>query len=94
MEFYDVVRVVNVHLSVGLLAACFNRLARDWPLWTRREKAVRVHLCAYLLVIAYGTSEQLARDTAPGPRVLLILLTHLSFALAMWRNRRDPVRDR
>lgn len=90
MDAYELARVANIVLSVVLLAACNYRLTRDWSEWTRREKVVRVHLTAYLAIIAYGTAEQMANDVKPGFRVLLILVTHLSFAAAMWRNRKDP----
>lgn len=46
-------RVANIVLSVGLLMACCQRITRDWPLWSRRERVVRAHLIAYLFVIAY-----------------------------------------
>lgn len=91
MDPYDLLRVANVVLSTALLFACNARLFRDWPDWTRRERVVRVHLTAYLFVIAYGTAEQIADDVEPGLRVLLIFAINVSFALAMWRNRRDPV---
>lgn len=93
MDGYEVMRTANIVLSVGLLIACNVRLFRDWPLWNRRERVVRAHLAAYLFVIAYGTAEQMAQRVEPGPRVALILAIHLSFAAALLRNRKDPVRD-
>lgn len=92
MDGIDMLRLVNITLSSGLLVACFMRLTRDWPAWSRREKVVRFHLCAYLFVIAYGTTEQLAHDTRPGWRILLTLAVNLSLAVCMWLNRKDPVR--
>lgn len=92
MDAWDLVRWVNLPLSVWLLAVCTMRLMRDWNQWTHREKVVRVHLTAYLFAITYGTTEALKLDVPPGPRVLLILVVHISFALALWRTRNDPVR--
>ena len=91
MDGYELLRIANILLSVALLMATCHRITRDWPQWTRREKVVRVHLIAYLFVIAYGTTEALAAGVKPGPRVLLVFLVHASFALALMRNRRDPV---
>ena len=86
----DMIRVANIALSVLLLVACNMRLTRDWPKWTRRERGVRVHLTAYLFILAYGTAEVLAHsNAAPGVRVFMLLATHVSFALFLWRTRKD-----
>lgn len=90
MDLYELARAANLSLSVALIMACNMRLTRDWPQWSRRERAVRVHVTAYLFVIAYGTVEAWASGAEPGPRILLTLLVHISFALAMFRNRNDP----
>lgn len=90
----DIVRIANIMLSVALMYVCNMRVFRDWPLWTRRERVVRVHVTAYLFVLAYATIEQLAADSKPGFRVVLVLLVHISFALALFRNRHDPATDR
>lgn len=88
--FYECIRYANLVLSVGLLFVCTMRITRDWRYWTHREKVVRVHLVAYLSVLAYGTVEALASGAKPGLRVVLLLAVHTSFALALARTRRDP----
>lgn len=88
----EVLRMVNLVLCAVLLFACSMRLTRDWPHWTRRERVVRVHLVAYLFCIAYGTAESLQQGNPFGWRLLLLLAVHISFLLALFRNRRDPVR--
>lgn len=90
MELADATRLTNLVLGTGLMWVAMLRLIRDWPRWTRRERVVRVHLTAYLFVIAYGTVEALASDTPPGSRVFLVTAVHTSFALALWRTRKDP----
>lgn len=89
---YDLIRVANLVLSIGLLYVVNMRVVRDWPRFTRRERVVRVHLNAYLAMLAYGTAEVLAMDTPPGLRVLFLLAVHCSFAGGLWATRRDPVR--
>lgn len=90
----DIVRIVNLILSVVLMFVCNVRIFRDWPLWSRREQVVRVHVTAYLFVLAYGTAEQLSARTDPGLRAFLILLVHTSFAIALFRHRHDPATGR
>lgn len=92
MDLTELVRFANLILSAGLMLVCMLRIVRDWPQWSHRDRVVRVHLAAYLFVIAYGTVEVLAQGVEPGVRVFLLLAVHTSFALALWRTRRDPVR--
>lgn len=89
MTFYDAVRILNLALTVILLYKCNKRTVRDWPAWTRRERAVRVHLTAYLFALGYGTVEAFTQHAAAGPRIIVVLAVHLSFFLALWRNRHD-----
>lgn len=92
MDLYELIRVVNLALSVVLFMTCTMRITRDWHGWTERERIVRIHLSAYLFVLAFGTIEALADGVAPGLRIPLLLLVHTSFARALWRTRHDPVR--
>lgn len=92
MELTELVRLANLVLSVALMLICMLRIARDWPDWNHRERVVRVHLTAYLFVIAYGTIEAIAAGVDPGARIFLLFAVHASFLLALWRTRRDPVR--
>jgi hypothetical protein len=91
MDLVELARFANIALGTWLFSYCTMRTVRDWPKWTRREKAVRVHLTAYLFVMTAGTALVLW-DVNPVTRVLLLLTVHTSFALALWRNRNDPVR--
>lgn len=90
MDLVDGVRTISIALSAGLMWVCMMRVVRDWLHWSHRERVVRVHLTAYLLVLAYGTVEALAAGTPPGTRVWLAMVVHTSFALALWRTRNEP----
>lgn len=92
-ETVELARHANVALGTALFSYCCYRLVRDWKKWTRRERAVRVHLSAYLFVITVGTA-LLLWDIYADARVFLVLGVHLSFAAALFRNRNDPVDDR
>src|SRR5690349_15238513 len=93
MDPVELARVANVALGTWLFSYCCMRTVRDWPKWTRREKAVRVHLTAYIAVITAGTA-LLLWDFWADARAFLILAVHLSFAAALIRNRNDPVANR
>lgn len=91
MDLVELGRIANIALGTWLFSYCMMRTVRDWPKWSRREKAVRVHLTAYLFVMTAGTA-LILWDVNPLTRVTLLLVVHTSFALALWRNRNDPVR--
>jgi len=88
----ELVRVANIILSSALLLVTVERTVLDWPHIDRRGRLVRVHLIGYLFVTAYGTAEALASGAPAGVRVFMLLAVHTSFALALWRSRRDPIR--
>lgn len=92
MDVIEVARTLNGVLGVALVTVCMARIFRDWPHFSHRDKVVRVHLVAYLACISYAAAEQVALNAEPGARSLLYLAVHVSFALALWRTRHDPVR--
>lgn len=92
MDAYEMIRLLNLFLSIALLFVANMRVTRDWRHWTRREKVVRIHLSAYLFILAYGTAEAMTQDAAIGLRIFMLLAVHVSFAAALWRTRNDPPR--
>ena len=92
MDVIETARLCNIIAGTGLFSYCMMRTTRDWPHWTRRERAVRVHLAGYLFVLTTGTA-LILWGVADGLRALMLLVVHTSFAAALWRNRHDPVRD-
>lgn len=82
-------RTINVFLGAGLMFACMLRLTRDWPLWSRRERVVRVHLIGYLFVVSAGTLWLLLQLPEVW-RAVAVTVVNLSFGAALLVNRRDP----
>src|SRR5689334_5412283 len=92
-DVVEAARFLNIGLGTWLFSYCVMRTVRDWPKWTRREKAVRVHLTAYLFVMTLGTA-LILWDVIPDARAFLLLAVHVSFGAALIRNRNDPVTNR
>lgn len=88
MDALELVRAANILLGTALFSYSMMRIARDWPKWSRRDRAVRVHLVAYLFVMTVGTAFKLWGVQIVGP--VLLVFVHISFAAALWRNRKDP----
>lgn len=90
----ELIRAAVISLSAGLLFTVNLRVVRDWHLWNRREKVVRVHLNALLAITAYGTAESMAQHVEMGLRVVLMLTALTSFAVCLYLTRNDPATSR
>jgi hypothetical protein len=90
-DFNELLRQANVLLGVVLISTMMMRLTRDWPLWSRRERVVRVHLIGYVFVISAGTFFLLL-SLPEVWRILLVFIMNVSLSVALFVNRKDPVR--
>lgn len=82
-EWWDVARVLNVFVSIIVVAMLMAGAVQRWDEMPLRFKRITPWVIGTYVVIAYGSGEALANNVEPGYRIILMLADLLGLAAAL-----------
>ena len=89
MDFWDVLRLLNIMLSVIAQVGLTMAVVFRWEEFTPRLRRITPWLISVFAVWCYGIGEQLANETEPGLRVPLATLVLLGLDSSLFYHFRE-----